>query len=400
MSDAHLNAVKLAQSVRQRMVDFNASDLFVRDAGLISSLRAAWSGDGKAGGLLSDLWVESAFPAEGSSDTLSSLEQEGIIAPAFKNILLKNRVFPGDQPLYSHQSASLRAGFAGYSKNERPAIAVTAGTGAGKTESFLFPLLNDLFRNEPVEGEGVSAIILYPMNALVNDQVDRLYEWLQGQDSVTLFHFTSETAETIKAANRAGVPLWDRCRFRSRQHARGEEDVEGRQLAARRGPVPRILVTNYSMLEYMLCRPQDAVFFGRNLRTIVLDEAHLYTGTLAAEITLLQRRLLMRCNRLPSDVVQYATSATIETKYLGDFIPRLFSKSAEQVILIEGRPRRTKLPTAHPPAQAAEASRINALPWPEEGVIHMDKDGNGELRRADDKELAQWTRCLKEFLGD
>ena len=394
MAEAQLNAVKLAQSVRQRMVDFNASDLFVRDAGLVTSLREAWSGDGEVGGLLSDLWVEGAFPPEGSTDTLDSLDAEGILAPAFKKILLRNQVFPADQPLYLHQSKSLRAGFKGYSQPAKPAVAVTAGTGAGKTESFLFPLLNDIFRQVPTEGEGVSGIILYPMNALVNDQVDRLYQWLQGQGLVTLFHFTSETAETIKSANRAGVPKWDGCRFRSRQQARGEEDVNGRPLETKRGPVPRVLVTNYSMLEYMLCRPQDAVFFGRNLRSLVLDEAHLYTGTLAAEITLLQRRLLMRCNLTSSDVVQYATSATIESKYLDEFIPKLFSKPKGQIVLIEGKARRTALPPVQPPAQVPAAATLNALPWPEEGLIHMDKQGNSELRQADGTELETWSRCL------
>lgn len=394
MSDAQLNAVKLAQSVRQRMVDFNLSDLFVRDVGLTASLREAWSGDGKAGGLLSDLWVEGTFPAESSADTLTSLEAEGVIAPEFKKILLQNRVFPADLPLYLHQAKSLRAGHVGYSQATKPAIAVTAGTGAGKTESFLFPLLNDLFRHRPIDGEGVSAIILYPMNALVNDQVDRLYGWLNGQGAVTLFHFTSETAETIRGANHDGVPKWDACRFRSRQQARGEEDVKGRSVETKRGPVPRILVTNYSMLEYMLCRPQDAVFFGKNLRSLVLDEAHLYTGTLAAEITLLQRRLLMRCNLTSSDVVQYATSATIETKYLNEFIPKLFSKPAGNTVLIEGKARRTTLPQMQAPAQSPTAAILNALPWPEDGLLHMDKQGDSELRNADDAELRNWAHCL------
>lgn len=400
MPEAQLNAVKLAQAVRQRMVDFNASDLFVRDAGLAASLREAWGGDGKVGGLLSDLWVEGAFPAENSNDTLTSLEAEGVITPEFKKILLKNRVFPADQPLYLHQAKSLRAGHLGYGQAAKPAIAVTAGTGAGKTESFLFPLLNDLFRHTPTEGEGVSAIILYPMNALVNDQVDRLYNWLQGQHAVTLFHFTSETPETIKAANRAGVSTWDACRYRSRQQARGEEDANGRVLETKRGTVPRILVTNYSMLEYMLCRPQDAVFFGRNLRSLVLDEAHLYTGTLAAEITLLQRRLLMRCSLTSSDVVQYATSATIESKYLKEFIPNLFSKPKNDIVLIEGKARRTVLPEPQPPKLAPTAQALNALPWPEEGLIHMDRRGESELRVADKTELSTWAQCLSSLTAE
>jgi DEAD/DEAH box helicase domain-containing protein len=321
MAEAQLNAVKLAQSVRQRMVDFNASDLFVRDLGLAESLRTAWGGDGRAGGLLSDLWVEGAFPPESSKDTLDSLEAEGILNRNFKKTLVRNQAFPSDLPLYAHQSKSFRAGNIGYKEIAKPAIAVTAGTGAGKTECFLFPALNDLFGHEPIEGEGVSAIILYPMNALVNDQVDRLYSWLQGQKRVTLFHFTSETQETVKNANRAGVPVWDASRFRSRQQARGLERADGQPFKERRGPVPRVLITNYSMLEYMLCRPQDAVFFGRNLRTLIVDEAHLYTGTLAAEMTLLQRRDAVRPNLVGCGSVRHFCHARPET-------PRRFRSKA------------------------------------------------------------------------
>lgn len=394
MAEAQLNAVKLAQSVRQRMVDFNASDLFVRDAGLAKSLRTAWGGDGRVGGLLSDLWVEGAFPPESSTDTLDSLEAEGILHRDLKEILVRNQVFPSDLPLYAHQSKSLREGIIGYGKAAKPAIAVTAGTGAGKTECFLLPGLNDLFGHEPTEGEGVSVIILYPMNALVNDQVDRLYSWLQGQKRVTLFHFTSETQETVKNANRVGVPFWDASRYRSRQQARGLEGADGQPIKEGRGPVPRVLITNYSMLEYMLCRPQDAVFFGRNLRTLVLDEAHLYTGTLAAEMTLLQRRLLMRCSLTSSDVVQFATSATIDPKHLGDFIPRLFSKPKDQIVLIEGKSRPTALPPVHSPAKAPTAAALNSLPWPEAGLMELDKLGRNELRKADETEMNTWVRCL------
>jgi hypothetical protein len=109
------------------------------------------------------------------------------------------------------------------------------------------------------------------MNALVNDQVERLHGWLKGQSACRLFHFTSETPENDKEADEIGYPRYDdgsRVRTRS---------------AARQNP-PDVLITNYSMLEYMLIRPQDAPFFGSDLRVIVLDEMHLYSGTLAAEI--------------------------------------------------------------------------------------------------------------------
>ena len=107
---------------------------------------------------------------------------------------------------------------------------MTAGTGAGKTEAFLLPILDDLYRNPPRDRQGAKCLILYPMNALVNDQVDRLYEWLKGQDKVTLFHFTSETPENKRIADRQGVPEWEPCRMRTRQQARGLEDRYGRSV--------------------------------------------------------------------------------------------------------------------------------------------------------------------------
>ena len=139
-------------------------------------------------------------------------------------------------------------------------------------------------------------LILYPMNALVTDQVTRLYDLLkrEDQDKVSLFHFTSDTPERDRDAKAS--ERWESCRRRSREAAR--EDI------------PDIVITNYS-ISYTLCRPQDRDFFGPALRYIILDEAHLYTGALAAEITLLLRRVKDRCGRDSGAVTHIATSATL-----------------------------------------------------------------------------------------
>ena len=71
------------------------------------------------------------------------------------------------------------------------------------------------------------------MNALVNDQVDRLYSWLEGQAQVSLFHFTSETMEDKRRADAQDVPQWKRCRMRTRQQARGLESHDGERLTKR-----------------------------------------------------------------------------------------------------------------------------------------------------------------------
>ncbi|MGZ3611111.1 MAG: DEAD/DEAH box helicase, partial [Ktedonobacteraceae bacterium] len=282
-----------------------------------------------------------------------------------------NGVIPRERPLYLHQHDAILAAQSTIHNKAKPALVITAGTGTGKTESFLLPILNDLFTNQEDTGHGVKCIILYPMNALVNDQVDRLYGWLRGQCKVTLFHFIGETPENRSMAEKEGIPPWDNCRMRTRREARGLETHDGKAIDlmnSPRGPVPDIVITNYSMLEYMLSRPQDAVFFGKALRAIVLDEAHLYTGTLAAEITLLLRRLLDRCERKPEEILQIATSATIGNNQealeeLEKFAAQLFTKPEALVKVIRGESTRVSLPIETPPQHSPAASTIAAQTW-------------------------------------
>ncbi len=142
-----------------------------------------------------------------------------------------------------------------------------------------------------------------------------------------------------------------------------------------RGPVPDVVITNYSMLEYMLSRPQDAVFFGKALRAIVLDEAHLYTGTLAAEIALLLRRLLDRCERTPEDILQIATSATIGRDTPGEletFASQIFTKELALVRVLRGEAARISLPPERPPQQMPSATAIVGRSWLTGPTIELD----------------------------
>ena len=338
---AQLEALAMVRQLRQRLVDFGLDSNFVRDPSLAQILRQIWEGAPDQGGLVSELWVQAAFPSRSSTVTLDSLAKDGRFNAWLMEQLHKSGGLPRMRPLYEHQAESLRLGTQAIGQNKQPAVLVTAGTGAGKTESFLLPMLNLLATEDRApQSAGMRCLILYPMNALVNDQVDRLYGWLKGQDRLRLFHFTSETPENVKAAQKDNVPPWDRCRVRTRQQARGLEDDYGKPIDAGAIPpvAPDIVITNYSMLEYMLCRPQDSIFFGDALRCVILDEAHLYTGALAGEITLLLRRLLDRCGVNSSQVLQLATSATMggNDDELKEFAATLFSKDRNAVQVVRG----------------------------------------------------------------
>jgi DEAD/DEAH box helicase domain-containing protein len=357
-----VDALKMTEHVRRRLEDLGVSENFLRDEQLSSACRAIWHGMGTNGGLVSELWVEGSFSGKKSGDSLKTLTEQGIFPKDLYDHILDNDVFPVDRPLFNHQFEVLK-GISDKSEN-KPTFVITAGTGLGKTEAFLFPMLTDLWTASPKRREngGIQCLILYPMNALVADQTSRIYSWLKGQNRLTLFHFTSETPEDARRANQLGEPMWDTCRFRTRQEARGLETHTGEPIIQEPfGSVPDILITNYSMLEYMLCRPQDSCFFGPNLRCIILDEAHLYTGALATEIMMLLRRLRERCGILGTDILHMATSATLggSIEDLRKFGAKLFSAIEDNTYVIKGIYAELDMgQTESPPPKIPDASEL------------------------------------------
>ncbi len=399
---AQLDALQLSAKIRQRLTDFCVDDNFVNDPKLSGICREFWSSAPQNGGLLSDLWVEGNFPAKQSDWTLAKLVDAGRFDAQLRDQLDKTGAVPSKRPLYTHQYEAMCCAENLEKQAEKPAVVVTAGTGTGKTEAFLLPILNALY-DSPLKQEGVKCIILYPMNALVNDQVDRLYSWLEGQTRVRLFHFTSETPENKKAADRQGIPDWDACRVRTRQEARGLENPKTGRKQSQPNPdqVPDILVTNYSMLEYMLCRPQDSVFFGPGLRAVVLDEAHLYTGTLAAEIALLLRRLAIRCGVSTSDFLQMATSATLGSDNLNDlkrFAATIFSKAIGHVQIIQGRSTRVDLDIPAPPERGCAPDDLIQQDWLDRPLMTYGDDMQPIL--ADEPEMCNRLRQQLPVLVD
>jgi hypothetical protein len=367
---SNVDALEIAKKLRHKVTVTALRELHSHDPALRKVCRQLWAGAPEAGGLVSAPWVEAAFPAKHSSETFDDLISSGDISGEFFAQIKRCGVFPTNRPLFTHQLAAIQSAKAARDRENKPALVVTAGTGAGKTESFLFPLLDLLFSIKQEENEGVSAIILYPMNALVADQVNRVSAWLKGQSKVTVFHFTSETPDKESDAEGRGLPK-NSWQFRSRETAR-----EGKN-----GKFPTILVTNYSMLEYMLCRPQDNVFFGPALRSVVLDETHLYSGTLAAEVALLLRRVYERCRVDSSKIFNFATTATIGDGVV-DFAAKLFSKSIDDIHFIQGETADYVPPQAEQPEVVLTAKDVvlrgaeipDTLDFGADGTITLARD--------------------------
>ncbi|MBI5899705.1 MAG: DEAD/DEAH box helicase [Rhodocyclales bacterium] len=201
----------------------------------------------------------------------------------------------GSAALFAHQEASLRAVEAGRN------IIVKTGTGSGKTESFLLPVLSGVLRLKQQGVQGPKAILLYPMNALANDQLTRLRELVR--DSGTGVSFALYTGDSERVAEVLGEPV-------------AGNEVNGRE-AIRRNP-PDILLTNYKQLEFLLVRKADRVLFGPALRYVVLDEIHSYRGALATELACLLRRLKARCDLAGGTLRCIGTSATVSQDAGGD----------------------------------------------------------------------------------
>ncbi|MBQ6944579.1 MAG: DEAD/DEAH box helicase [Ruminococcus sp.] len=230
--------------------------------------------------------------------SLSKLIDEGEVSSLFRN--LNQKAMPVTRPLYLHQERSIRC------INKGDNAVITTGTGSGKTESFILPILNYLFREKEQGklGSGVRALLVYPMNALANDQIKRLRELLKDTPDITFGAYTGETEHRADKAYNKFVKL---------NHCEPLPNELISRDAIKENP-PHFLITNYAMLEYLMIRPDDNVLFsgeyGRSWKFIVFDEAHTYTGATGIEVSMLIKRLKARLET--NNEIQYIlTSATL-----------------------------------------------------------------------------------------
>ncbi|MEZ9003421.1 DEAD/DEAH box helicase [Vibrio splendidus] len=282
---------------------------------------------GKEGAFLADPVFEATFgwkPHTQSMRDLSGGLLNSSIVNAMANPpkeLKEDYLFDSSWYPYSHQHEAWSHLFEASPKS----VIVSSGTGSGKTECFLVPILNDIVERNS-KPDGVEALFLYPLNALINSQRERLTAWThQLGDQVKFSLFNGDTPESVSAAERKKHP---------------NEQLSRKEL--RENPA-QILVTNSTMLEYMLVRQKDANILNRSkgkLRWIVLDEAHTYIGSQAAELSLLLRRVMHGFGVTPDQVRFVATSATIGGKDsdadLKAFLADVAGVDITQVHLVKG----------------------------------------------------------------
>jgi len=233
-----------------------------------------------------------------SGKTTKDLVSNGTLTKSFLRFNLSH-----DRKLYKHQELAIEKSLQGRN------LVVSTGTGSGKTESFLFPILNYLSKlnEDEMLTPGVRAIIIYPMNALANDQMDRLRVILRDYPEIT---FGSYTGQTQKDYSKALANFHE---LNDYQNPMSNELISRDQM---HDNPPHILITNYSMLEYLMLRPESSVFFEDDMaklwKYIVLDEAHIYSGSTGIEVSMLLRRLKARLSNF--NIQFFLTSATLGTE--------------------------------------------------------------------------------------
>lgn len=282
--------------------------------------------------LMAEPVFQSAFPWEPADIPFS--KTNGIFNNSFIDRIdaVKNEEyrFPKERRPYKHQVESWNALI-----NQNKSIAVTTGTGSGKTECFMLPVLYDIFSNCK-NSTGINAIFLYPLNALIGSQKKRVDAWCRALGGINYAVYNGNTDETANV-NEAKKKL--------------PELISRKQI---RETPPQILFTNPAMLEYILVRNKDVDLLKNSqgsLRWILLDEAHTLKGSSAAEMALLIRRIVDAFKVNVHQLRFAITSATVGSGeesliQLKNFMANLCGISQDNIVVITGnRFLSQKLPT-------------------------------------------------------
>ncbi|HZP58428.1 MAG TPA: DEAD/DEAH box helicase [Dehalococcoidia bacterium] len=278
------------------------------------------------------LWPEAVLqlnPAYEQDETLGELAKDGTLVPETA------RFFGEGIRLHRHQKQALEI-----AKRGEPYV-VTTGTGSGKSLTYLVPIFDEIMRAQP-ERHSVRAIIVYPMNALINSQLKALQEYRDLNFADCSVRFDQYTGQTKEA---------DRDRILA--------------------DPPHILLTNYVMLEYFLVRPWERTLVEtatRDLRFLVMDELHFYRGRQGADVAMLLRRVQQRAGH---DLQMVGTSATLTTegtreerhRTIAEVASRLFGVEVPPANVIDETLRRvTQVPAPATPQELRAAVQMQPPP--------------------------------------
>jgi DEAD/DEAH box helicase domain-containing protein len=260
-------------------------------------------------------FLSSTFPATtaGFSDLLTRFlaEPENLAKGPYVSVGLPFRTAKGGAARFqwlknftphTHQALS----FERLAGNAPRSTIVATGTGSGKTECFVYPVLEHCRQERLAGRRGIKAILIYPMNALATDQASRLAKEIltrPGLSAITAGLYVGdepgEVSTTVRALDeKRYTVITDRDRMR-------EEP-------------PDILLTNYKMLDFLLIRARDSVLWRENapdtLKFLVVDELHTFDGAQGTDLACLIRRLKARLRTPPGALACVGTSATLGTE--------------------------------------------------------------------------------------
>lgn len=269
---------------------------------------------------------------------VETLVREGVLHPFMRNLIPY-------ETLYGHQEKGIRSVVDGRT------TLISTGTGSGKTECFLYPIISRCLalRDEDAPA-GITAVLIYPMNALAEDQMGRLRGLLAGT-GIPFGMYVGSTPE--RSADVAGERLpegasradYERALEQAKREHRATAVHPGEERCSREemrtpGRQPRILVTNVKQLELLLTRQADVELFDdARLEFLVTDEAHTFSGAGGAETACLLRRLRSFCGRDVGETTCVATSATLADPETGaeagrQFAGRFFGVNPDNVELV------------------------------------------------------------------
>jgi ATP-dependent helicase YprA (DUF1998 family) len=319
------------------------------------------------------LWPDALLqvnPAYEMATTVEALVRTGSLAPLCADIF---RTDQGDSiRLYRHQQEAIQRAL------QRDPFVVTSGTGSGKSLTYFLPIFDAVLRGKPQEAK-VWAIVVYPMNALVNSQYNAL----------------QRLEELYKTRTGRELPI----RFAKYT---GQESENNKQRLQQQPP--HLLLTNYVMLELVLVRPREHAFVDRTttgLQFLVVDELHTYRGRQGADVALLIRRLRERCGNphllcIGTSATMVAGSATTpheRRQAVADFASKLFGVQIHRDHVIEETLRRVTSMPGTPAADELRQALQAPLPTTLEQIVQhpltawteltfgLEQETGGHLRR-------------------